>query len=92
MAAETMAHAVLDKLQDTLKPEIDKGLVSVLGTAATPIVRIPGRDLFPTNGASVQTAFVPVLERIGPLGTERDELWQRLLSRSHSPSQTMIRC
>jgi type VI secretion system protein ImpK len=55
---------IIDKLQDTLKPEIDKGLVSVLGTTATPIVRIPSRGLFPINSASVQAALVPALERI----------------------------
>jgi putative hydrolase of the HAD superfamily len=34
--------------------------------------------------AEVEPALRPVLERIGGLGTERDELWQRLLSRQVS--------
>lgn len=34
--------------------------------------------------AETEPALRPVLERIGGLGTERDELWQRLLSRQVS--------
>jgi type VI secretion system protein ImpK len=48
-----------------LKPEIDKGQVSLLGTAATPIVRIGNRGMFAANSASVQPASLPLLERIG---------------------------
>jgi type VI secretion system protein ImpK len=55
---------VIDRLDDTLKPDIDKGVVSVLGTAATPIVRIPSRGLFAANSASVLPAALPLLERI----------------------------
>jgi type VI secretion system protein ImpK len=55
---------IIDKLQETLKPEIDKGLVNVLGTQAAPILRIPSRGMFAANSASVQPAFTPLLERI----------------------------
>ena len=37
---------IVDRLRGILKPEIDRGLVSVLGTAATPIVRIADRALW----------------------------------------------
>ena len=63
---------VLDKLRQFLKPEIDAGLVSVLGDENTPIVRIRNRAvtagasaMFPSGSATVQTAFIPLLERIG---------------------------
>jgi len=55
----------LDRLQQALKPEIDKGQVSVLGTTATPIMRIGNRGMFAANSASVLPAALPVLERIG---------------------------
>ena len=47
-----------------MKPEIDKGLVSVLGTASTPIVRIANHGIFAPNSAAIQPAAVPMLERI----------------------------
>jgi type VI secretion system protein ImpK len=56
---------IVDRLRGLLKPEIDRGLVSVLGTAATPIVRIADRALFESTSAVVQPAAVPLLERIG---------------------------
>ena len=55
----------VDRLRTFLKPEIDQGLVSVLGTASTPIVRISNRGMFPSGSATLQTSFVPLLERIG---------------------------
>jgi len=56
---------VLDKLRTFLKPEIDQGLVTVLGTPSTPIVRIHNRGMFPSGSATVQPAFLPLLQRIG---------------------------
>jgi len=63
---------VLDKLRIFLKPEIDAGMVVVLGDENTPIVRIrnngvsPGAPaMFGSGSATVQRAFVPLLERIG---------------------------
>jgi type VI secretion system protein ImpK len=63
---------VLDKLRAFLKPEIDAGLVVVLGDENTPVVRIrnkgvaPGAPvMFGSGSAAVQPAFTRILERIG---------------------------
>ena len=48
-----------------LKPEIDQGLVTVLGDHATPIVRIRNRGLFPSGSATVAPTYIRLLERIG---------------------------
>jgi len=63
---------VIDKLRSFLKPEIDAGMVSVLGDENTPIVRIRNRGvaagalaMFGSGSAAVQPAFVGLLERIG---------------------------
>jgi type VI secretion system protein ImpK len=55
----------LDRLRTFLKPEIDAGLVTVLGTENMPIVRIRNKGMFPSGSATVQAQFVPLLERIG---------------------------
>ncbi len=55
---------IIDALRTAFAPEIDKGIVSISGTAATPVVRIASRVLFAANGATVQPAAVPLLERI----------------------------
>jgi type VI secretion system protein ImpK len=57
-------RTLIDQLDSTLKPEIDRGLVSVLGTAATPILRIPSRYVFATNSASVLPAALPLLQQV----------------------------
>ena len=63
---------VLDKLRAFLKPEIDAGLVVVLGDENTPRIRIrnsgvsPGAPaMFGSGSATVQPAFIPILQRIG---------------------------
>ena len=63
---------VLDKLRTFLKPEIDQGLVTVLGDENTPVVRIRNRGVAPgaptmfgSGSAAVQPGFVRILERIG---------------------------
>ncbi len=48
-----------------LKPEIDQGLVSVLGDHSMPIVRIRNRGMFPSGSATVAPTYVHLLERIG---------------------------
>jgi type VI secretion system protein ImpK len=48
-----------------LKPEIDQGLVSVLGDHAMPIVRIRNRGMFASGSATVAPGYVHLLERIG---------------------------
>jgi len=55
----------LDKLREFLKPEIDQGLVEVLGTPGQPLVRITGRGMFASGSATVQPTFKPLLDRIG---------------------------
>jgi type VI secretion system protein ImpK len=56
---------VLDRLRVSLKPEIDSGVVSIAGTAATPIVRVSNRNGFPPGRAVPPPALTAVLERIG---------------------------
>jgi type VI secretion system protein ImpK len=55
----------LDKLRQFLKPEIDQGLVEVLGTPAQPLVRITGKGMFASGSATLQPSFKPLLDRIG---------------------------
>jgi len=57
--------STLDKLRQFLKPEIDQGLVEVLGTPAQPLVRITGRGMFASGSATLVPTFKPLLERIG---------------------------
>lgn len=57
--------SALDKLRQFLKPEIDEGLVEVLGTPAQPLVRITGKGMFASGSATLQTNFKPLLDRIG---------------------------
>jgi type VI secretion system protein ImpK len=57
--------SALDKLRQFLKPEIDQGLVEVLGTPAQPLVRITGRGMFASGSAVLQNSFKPLLDRIG---------------------------
>ena len=57
--------STLDKLRQFLKPEIDQGLVEVLGTPAQPLVRITGKGMFASGSATLQPSFKPLLDRIG---------------------------
>jgi type VI secretion system protein ImpK len=54
-----------DALAGFLKPEIDQGLVSIVGTDAVPIVRIRNRGMFASGSADVEARFRPILTRIG---------------------------
>jgi type VI secretion system protein ImpK len=54
----------LDRLRASLQPDIDRGAISLLGTPATPIIRIADRGMFAPVGAVVQAASLPLLERI----------------------------
>ena len=54
----------LDRLRAGLQPDIDRRAVSLLGTAATPIIRIADHAMFSSGGAVVQAASLPLLERI----------------------------
>ncbi len=55
---------VLDRLRTRLAAEIDRHVVSVLGTPAMPIIRIADRAVFASGGATVPAASLPLLERI----------------------------
>ncbi len=56
---------ILEKLRGFLAPEIKEGLVTVLGTEQTPIVRIRNTGMFASGSATVQQQVIPTLERIG---------------------------
>ncbi len=57
--------SALDKLRQFLKPEIDQGLVEVLGTPAQPLVRITARGMFASGSAVMTPSFKPLVDRIG---------------------------
>jgi type VI secretion system protein ImpK len=54
----------LDRLRASLQSDIDRRAVSLLGTPATPIIRIADHAMFSSGGAVVQAASLPLLERI----------------------------
>ncbi len=55
----------IDRLRGFLRPEIEQGLVAVVGTDAVPVIRIRNRGLFASGSAAVQAKFNGLLERIG---------------------------
>jgi type VI secretion system protein ImpK len=55
----------LDRLRQFLKPEVDAGLVAVIGTEDTPIVRVTQPGMFASGSATVAGKSAPLLERIG---------------------------
>jgi len=59
------APGAVDKLRTFLAPEIQQGLVTVEGTDAAPLVRIRNRGMFPSGSATLNTAFQPLMTRIG---------------------------
>jgi type VI secretion system protein ImpK len=54
-----------DPLYVFLKPEIDQGLVTVLGDHSMPIVRIRNAGMFASGSATVAPSYYHLLERIG---------------------------
>ena len=54
-----------ERLRTFLQPEIDQGLVTVLGTAQAPLVRIHGSGMFQPGSDRLELRFVPVLARVG---------------------------
>lgn len=62
---EPLPPGPLSRLRTFLQPEIDQGLVSVVGTDAVPVVRIRGRGMFQPGSATLQAGFTPLLRRIG---------------------------
>ena len=55
----------VDQFCAFLQPEVDQGLVTVLCTSATPIVRIHNRGMFAPGSAVVEPRFIPLLDRVG---------------------------
>jgi type VI secretion system protein ImpK len=54
----------LDRLRAALQLDIDKGTISLLGTSATPIIRVAAHSMFTSGSAVVQSASLPLLERV----------------------------
>jgi len=57
----------VDRLCTLLQPEVDRGTVVVRCTPPTPVIRIVDRGMFASGSATLEPAFVPLLERIGGL-------------------------
>jgi type VI secretion system protein ImpK len=55
----------VDPLCTLLQPEVDQGLVTVLCTPPTPIVRIKNEGMFASGSATLDPRYVPLLQRIG---------------------------
>ena len=62
---EVVQAAEPDALYVFLKPEIDQGLVTVLGDHSMPIVRIRNTGLFPSGSATMNQGYYRLMERIG---------------------------
>ncbi len=63
--------SALDRVRDLLRPEIERGVAEVIGTAAQPIVRIAAGNLFAPGSATILPAARPLLGRIAQvLGAE----------------------
>jgi len=56
---------ILDRLRASLQPDIDSGVVSIAGTAATPIIRVSNRNGFAPGRAVLQPGLAAVLEQVG---------------------------
>jgi type VI secretion system protein ImpK len=57
--------SALDRLRTALHAESEQGLLSVVGTPAVPVIRIPDRLLFAAGAAVVLPPAQPLIERIG---------------------------
>ena len=65
-------RTALDRLHDALHADIDRHAVLLLGTPATPVIRIADTTMFASGSATVTAASVPLLERVaGALRNER---------------------
>jgi type VI secretion system protein ImpK len=58
---------ILDRLRNSLRTDIDAGVVSVVGTPATPVFRIRNGSGFLAGGSVLQPGLAGVLERIGTM-------------------------
>ena len=55
---------VRDRLRTSLQSDIDRGAATLIGTATSPIIRIPGGSMFEAGNAVVQSSSLPLLGRI----------------------------
>jgi type VI secretion system protein ImpK len=53
-----------DRLRSSLQADIDRGIVTLLGTGTAPIIRIAAGSMFEPGNAVVQSASLPLLARI----------------------------
>ncbi len=53
-----------DKAAAFLQPEVEAGLVSVVGTQSVPVVRIQSAGMFASGSAAVEAKFLPILARV----------------------------
>ena len=54
-----------DSLRTFLKPQIDQGLLAVVGTPASPIIRIHNLGLFASGSAALEPGSLPLLRQVG---------------------------
>ena len=80
-----------DPLYVFLKPEIDQGLVTVLGDHAMPIVRIRNAGMFASGSATVAPSYVPPAgaDRRGAEGGERPGDGRRLYRQPADPHRAV---
>jgi type VI secretion system protein ImpK len=55
----------LDRLRTFLKPELDQGLVTIVGTQAVPVIRIANKNMFASGSATLEPQVHTLLTRIG---------------------------
>jgi type VI secretion system protein ImpK len=55
----------VDPLCTLLQPEVDQGLVAVLCTPPTPVIRLHSTGMFGSGSATLDPRYVPLLQRIG---------------------------
>lgn len=69
------APSVLESLRAVLKPQIDQSLLAVVGTPASPIIRIGNLGLFASGSAALEHAALPLLRQVGAaLKTEQGRI------------------
>jgi type VI secretion system protein ImpK len=54
-----------DELRTFLKPETDQGLIAIVGTPSSPIIRIRNLGLFASGSATLEPGSIPLLKRVG---------------------------
>jgi type VI secretion system protein ImpK len=55
----------VDPLCTLLQPEVDQGLVTVLCTPPTPVIRIKNAGMFASGSATLDSPYIPLLQRVG---------------------------